>query len=203
MVTVPASAPPVPLGALLRVWLLLGAQSFGGGGATLTLIRREVVERRGWLTDAEFVRDWALCHVAPGINLLALTILIGRRVAGGRGVAVSLLGLLLPSVGITVGLAACYGHFRGVPAVRAALGGVIPATVGLGLLTAWQMARPLLAVARREGRGPSAWAAMALIGSGLAMALWRPPVLAVLCAVGGAGALLHWGWDARRRRRRP
>ena len=194
--------PSPSLGTLLRVWLLLGLQSFGGGGATLTLIRREVVERRGWVTDAEFVRDWALCQVAPGINLLGLTILIGRKLSGARGIAVSLLGLLLPSVGITVALAACYGHSRGLPVVRAALGGVVPGTVGLGLLTAFQMARPLLAVARREGRGALTWAGTALVGSGLVAALWRPPVLVILCAAGAAGALLHWGRDARRRRER-
>ncbi len=185
---------------VLRVWLLLGLQSFGGGAATLTLIRREMVERRGWLNDADFVRDWALCQVAPGINLVCLTILIGRRLAGTRGIGVALLGLLLPSVTITIALTACYAHFRDVRLVQAAVRGVIPGTVGLGLLTSYQMARPLLAVAQREGKTSFLWAGTALVGSGLVMALWQPPVLAVLCGVGGLGALLHWGLDAQRRR---
>lgn len=191
--------PSPPLVTVLRVWLLLGLQSFGGGAATLTLIRREIVERRGWLTDAEFVRDWALCQVAPGINLVCLTILIGRRLAGARGIGVALLGLLLPSVTITIALTACYAHFRDLRLVQAAVRGVIPGTVGLGLLTSYQMARPLLAVARREGKTSLHWAGIALIGSGLAMALYQPPVLAVLCGVGGLGALLHWANDVRRR----
>lgn len=200
--TIPSQNPlPTPR-AVLGVWLLLGLQSFGGGGATLVLIRREIVERRGWMTDAEFVRDWALCQVTPGINLLALTILIGRRLAGGMGICAALLGLLVPSVAITVALAACYGHFRDLRVVQAAVRGVIPATVGLGLLTAFQMLRPLLAVARREGKGSLVWAATALVGSGLVMALGQPPVLAVLCGVGGMGALLHWARDARRGRQR-
>jgi len=197
------SSEGVPLGALLRVWLLLSLQSFGGGAATLTLIRREVVERRGWLTDAEFVRDWALCQVAPGINLLALTILIGRRLAGVPGICLALVGLLLPSVAITVALTASYAHFRNTPAVQASLRGVIPATVGLGLLTAYQMARALLTAARREGKTSLLWSLAVLMGSGLVMALWQPPVVLVLCAAGAAGALLHWGHDVRRRRRQP
>lgn len=191
--------PSPPLVTVLRVWLLLGLQSFGGGAATLTLIRREIVERRRWLIDAEFVRDWALCQVAPGINLVCLTILIGRRLAGARGIGVALLGLLLPSVTITIALTACYAHFRDLRLVQAAVRGVIPGTVGLGLLTSYQMARPLLAVARREGKTSLHWAGIALIGSGLAMALYQPPVLAVLCGVGGLGALLHWANDVRRR----
>lgn len=199
MVTSQSSSSDISLLTVLRVWLLLGLQSFGGGAATLTLIRREIVERRGWLTDAEFVRDWALCQVAPGINLVCLTILIGRRLAGARGIGVALLGLLLPSVTITIALTACYAHFRDLRLVQAAVRGVIPGTVGLGLLTSYQMARPLLAVARREGKTSLLWAGIALIGSGLAMALYQPPVLAVLCGVGGLGALLNWANDVRRR----
>ena len=188
----------VPLQRLLCVWLSLGVQSFGGGAATLALIRRAVVERHGWITDAEFVRDWALCQVTPGINLLGLTILIGRRLAGGAGIAVCLLGLLLPSVTITVLLTAFYGHYRGLPTVRAAVRGVIPATAGLGLLTAWSLARPLLAASRREGRRSLTVGLGLLVVSGVAVAVWRPPVVLILCAAGLAGAGFHWRRDVRR-----
>ena len=75
---------------LLRVWFMLGLQSFGGGMATLYLIQRTTVERYHWLTAAEFSRDWALCQAAPGINLLGMTILIGRKVAGLAGALVAL-----------------------------------------------------------------------------------------------------------------
>ena len=186
------------LGLILRVWLSLGIQSFGGGAATLALIRRAVVERHGWMTDAEFVRDWALCQVTPGINLLGLTVLIGRRLAGAAGIAVCLLGLLLPSVTITVLLTACYGHYRDLPAVRAALRGVIPATVGIGLVTAWGLARPLLAASRREGKGTLPLSLALLAGSGAVAAFWHPPVVWILCAAGSAGALFHWRRDVRR-----
>ena len=124
---------------LLRVWLTLGLQSFGGGGATLALIRREVLERRGWVTEEAFTEDWALCQLAPGINLTALTILLGRRIAGARGIVLCLLGLLLPSVLVTVVLTAFYAPVRDSVLVKAALRAIVPASVGLGLLTAFQM----------------------------------------------------------------
>jgi chromate transport protein ChrA len=79
-------------------------------------------------------------QIAPGINLLGLTILIGRGVAGVPGV-LALLGLLLPSVTHPT----ANGALRARPAlevVQAALRGVVPATVGLGLLTTVQMTRP-------------------------------------------------------------
>lgn len=186
-----------PPGAVLRVWLSLGLQSFGGGAATLALIRQAMVEQRGWLTDAEFVRDWALCQVAPGINLLALTILIGRRLAGVPGIALSLVGLLLPSVAITVVITAIYAHVQDLSLVRSAVRGIIPATVGIGLLTAYNMAQPLLRDSRREGRTATLVASLLLVGGGGAVALRHPPVVAVLCVAGALGALFQWWREGR------
>ncbi|MEZ4728879.1 MAG: chromate transporter [Caldilineaceae bacterium] len=125
---------------LLRVWFMLGVQSFGGGMATLYLIRRAAVERHRWLTAEEFTRDWALCQAAPGINLLCMTILVGRQVAGLAGALVALVGLLLPSVTLTILMIALYADLRTLPVVQAALHGVVPATVGLGLLLTTNMA---------------------------------------------------------------
>jgi chromate transporter len=160
------------------IWLLLGLQSFGGGVATLALIRRAAVDRYRWLTEAEFTRDWALVQVAPGINLLGVIVLIGRRVRGARGAALALFGLLLPSVAVTLLLTAGYDRLHRLPEMQAALRGVIPATVGLGLLTGLQMARPPLAAARSEGRGRLAVGLGVLIGSGVALEwLHWPPVL--------------------------
>src|SRR5215831_18533026 len=141
---------PSPL-QLLRIWTMIGMQSFGGGSATLYLIRRVAVERHGWISDDDFTRYWGICQIAPGINILGLVILIGFRVAGTLGAALSLCGLLLPSAAITVALTSVYASIREAPVVRAAIAGVVPATVGLGLLLGYTMVRPLLNRARSEG----------------------------------------------------
>jgi chromate transporter len=187
-----AVATPPPLAHFLRVWLVLGFQSFGGGVATLTLIRRKIVEQQGWLSEAEFIRNWGLVQMAPGINLLGLTILIGQRVAGAKGVALALLGLLLPSVTLTLLLTALYEHIQHLEVVQAALRGVIPATVGLGLLTAMQMARPLLVASRREGKASFLLSSILLSGSGMLVAWQHWPVILVLCVVGGLSAFAGW-----------
>lgn len=186
----PLNAPPTSV-RLLCVWLRIGLQSFGGGATTLFLIRRAVVDEQGWLDDAEFTRINALCHVTPGINLIALTVLIGRRARGWPGVCVSLAGLLLPAALITVLLTAGYARVREAPAARAALRGIVPATVGLGLLTAERLARPLLAASREEGKASLLLSIALLAGSALAVALWHVPVFAVLFAAGTASALFH------------
>ena len=179
--------------SLFRVWLSLGLQSFGGGAATLALIRRAAVETHGWVTEAEFARFWSLVQIAPGINLLALTILIGRRTGGAKGIALALAGLLLPSAAVTAALTASYQRVQDTPLVRDALHGIIPATVGLGLLTAWQIARPALLQSRREGRG-NLLVSLALLIASAAVMLWlHPPVLVILLGAGALGAAWEWG----------
>ena len=182
---------------MLWIWLNVGIQSFGGGSATLYLIRRAAVTRNGWLTDEEFTRYWGICQIAPGFYILGLVILIGWRVAGAVGVALALGGLLLPSAAITMALTAVYSSVEQVPLVRAALKGVVPATVGLGLLLAYSMARPLLATSRREGRSSLALGWVLLLGSMFTVALSQAPVVAVLWGTGAIAALAQW-WRARR-----
>jgi chromate transporter len=184
----------------LRIWLNIGIQSFGGGAATLYLIRREAVDRRGWLSDAEYTRYWGICQIAPGINILGLVILIGWQVSGAAGAALALAGLLLPSAAITILLTAMYSRIEQVALVQAALHGVVPATVGLGLLLAVGMLRPLLSASRKEGRA-SLVVALTLLGSCvLVVALTSTPVVAVLWGTGGLAGLANWQRVARQRR---
>lgn len=184
---------------LFRVWLSLGLQSFGGGAATLALIRRASVDTHGWVTEAEFSRFWSLVQLAPGINLLALTILIGRRTAGTKGIVLAVAGLLLPSAAVTVALTASYQRVQDTLLVRDALHGIIPATVGLGLVAAWQIARPALLRSRREGKGNLMVSLALLLASGAVMQWRHPPVLVILLGAGALGAAWEWG---RRRTRR-
>nr|WP_309684925.1 chromate transporter [Armatimonas sp.] len=179
------------LGRLFGIWFLLGLQSFGGGGAMLTLIRRTVIERYGWLTEEEFTRDWALCQVCPGINLTAFTILIGRRIAGGAGAVVCLVGLMLPSVTCTILLTVWYAALRDSLLMKAALKAVVPASVGLGLLSAYEVARPAVRESAREGNRWLLLALFLLLGSGSVLLWLKLPVVSVLATAGGLSAFCH------------
>jgi chromate transporter len=183
---------------LFRIWFQLGIQSFGGGMATLFMIRRAVVNQQQWLSAEEFTRDWALCQAAPGINLICMTILIGRHVAGIPGAVVAMIGLLLPSVSITVAMTALYATFRDSTLLQSALHGVVPATVGLGLLLSSSMARPILAANRRESLLSLLIGITLLVGSALAILIWQLPVILVLCTAGFIGAVSSWAQTARK-----
>jgi chromate transporter len=179
-------------------WFWIGLQSFGGGAATLTLVRQAAVDRYGWLTAEEFTYSWALVQMEPGINLLALTILIGRQVAGWPGIAAGLAGLLLPSAAVTIALTAGYARLveiqahhpgGGLKLLGPAMHGVAPAVVGLFLCIAWQTAGPLLAASRREGLGSLSVSLAIIAGSALIATYLRVPIFSVLFGAAILGSL--------------
>lgn len=184
---------PPTIWRLLRAWLAIGMQSFGGGSSTLLLIRRVMVERNGWVSDDEVTKAWAICQIPPGINLLALTTLLGWRLAGGLGILVSLGGLLLPSVTITIALTALYRSLQQLSVVQAALQGIVPATIGLGALMSWQLARPLFAASRAENWRSVGLSAALFASGGALVIVWDVPIVLVLAGAGLCGALgYHW-----------
>src|SRR5713226_5877057 len=119
---------------LFRIWASVGLQSFGGGASTVFLIQRTFIEKHRWLSIEEFMHLWNLCILTPGINLVALTILIGRKLGGAWGIVISLAGLLLPSALITCLLTVGFKSVEHLPAVQAILRGVVPATGGIMML---------------------------------------------------------------------
>lgn len=140
--------PPRPLD-LLRAWFAIGTQSVGGGSSTLFLMRLFMVERKRWMTQREFLEDWALSRLSPGIHMVALAGLLGRRVDGPRGAALAVLGMMLPAGIISMMLTAGYGFVRDEPVVRAALAGMGPVTVGLTLGVTYALAKTAVRHGRR------------------------------------------------------
>ncbi len=136
---------------LFRIWASIGLQSFGGGASTTLLIQRAFIEKHKWLSMEEFAHLWNLCILTPGINLVALTVLIGKKLGGTWGIVVSLAGLLLPSATITCLLAALFIQIEHVAAVQAIFRGVIPATGGIMLVVGLNFALPLIRKGYKEG----------------------------------------------------
>lgn len=131
---------PPSMRELARAWFDVSTQSFGGGTSTLFMIRRILVDRLGWITLREFTESWALCQLSPGIHLVAFAGLLGQRIAGLRGVLVSVAGLMVPAAIITAILTAGFGQIAQHPLTVAALAGIAPVSggmaIGLALTTA-------------------------------------------------------------------
>ncbi len=177
------------LGELLRVWSGIGLQSFGGGASTLYLIH-EACRRRGWLSEEEFTRAWALVQISPGINLIKLTLLIGYKLRGWPGLLVALAGLLLPSAVVTVLMTAGLAAVREQPVVAAAMRGVVPATIGLSIALGLQMAWPLLRAARKEGRASIIAHLLIILAALLLLVIAHASPLLALGLGGAAGVLV-------------
>lgn len=167
---------------------LIGIQSFGGGSSTFLLIHQACM-RHKWLTEEEFVRDWALAQIAPGINLMKLTMMLGYRLRGWPGLLAASGGLILPSAAITVLMTAGFAAISGHPLVKAALRGVMPAAIGLSLAMAVQMARPALALAYKEGPARLSAHLAILSAAALGLAVLELSPVVILFGSGALAAL--------------
>ena len=175
---------------VLGVWLRIGVQSFGGGPSTNFSIRNEFIYKRAWLKEEEYASFWVLCQLVPGVNLIALTILIGKKFGGAAGIAISLFGMLFPSTSITLLLAVGFSLIQGWPPIQAMLKGLTPATAGISLVVALQFANPLMRRAKKEGYY-STITSLLIIGVGaIVVALFKLPVVIVFLGAAMAGALV-------------
>jgi chromate transporter len=139
---------PVPsLLALARVFTMISLQSVGGG--TTAWIRREVVNRRRWLTEPQFLGGLALAQITPGGNAVNLSIYIGTTLRGRAGALAVMAGMVLMPVVLVLALGAAFARLRNVPGVDSAMAGVGAAAIGLTLANG-------IDLARRAGRRPVA-----------------------------------------------
>jgi chromate transporter len=174
---------------LFRIWAAIGFQSFGGGASAQFLIQRVFIDRHGWLTAEEYLHLWGLCILTPGINMIALTVLIGRKMAGAAGIVASVAGLLLPSGAITCILAALFQHLAGVAAVQEILRGIVPATGGVMLVVGTNFARPLLRRGYDEGTFALLASCVLIVVCALAVIFLRLSIIVVILGAIGLGAL--------------
>jgi chromate transporter len=174
---------------LFRVWAAIGLQSFGGGASTTFLIQRTFIEQYHWLTMEEFLHFWNLCILTPGINLIAVTVLIGKKLGGIPGIVASLAGMLLPSAAITCLLAALFTQIEHIAAVQAILRGVVPATGGIMLLVGVNFARPLIRRAQKAGMVYMLASGLVVLACAVAIILLKLTVVIVIIGAVLIGAL--------------
>ncbi len=128
---------------LFLTYFKIGTFTLGGGYAMLPLIQREIVERKHWISEEEFVNMIALAQAAPGLIAVNSAIFIGWRCGGWKGVLGAVLGAVLPSFVIILTIAMIFSEWKNYPAVEAIFKGIRPAVVAL-------IVAPLVGMAKRE-----------------------------------------------------
>ena len=146
---------------LFVAFLKVGLSGFGG---VLPFARRALVERRGWLSAAEFNETLSLCQSIPGPNIVNLSVVVGSRFAGPGGALAALAGLVVAPVALVLVLAALWSRYGAIGHVPAAIRGLSAAAAGLAAATSVKMAKPVLTAAPYTA-GPIVLAAF--IGVGL------------------------------------
>src|SRR5262249_37959175 len=111
-------------------FLTLGAFTIGGGLTMIAFIQDQVVAQFGWLTPREFVDGLALGQLTPG-PVLMIAAYVGYKVAGIAGATVAAVAAFLPSFIIRCVILPVLDGVRQLEWMRAVLGGMGPAVIGV------------------------------------------------------------------------
>ena len=161
----------VGLPAIFVAFCRLGVVSFGGG--TAGWLYREIVERRRWINDTEFLSGAALGRLMPGSGGVNLTVQVGQHLHGGSGALAAVLGLLSGPLAIILALAAGYTRLGQNVTLHAVLDGIAAAAIGLTFATGLKLVR-----FGRGSAGPLAVTAATVLSVGV---LRWPMIPVVLC----------------------
>ncbi|SIQ39554.1 chromate transporter [Janthinobacterium sp. TND4EL3] len=181
---VPARPQPASLADLFFSFTWLALQGFGG---VLAVIQREMVERKRWLTQEEFLEDWAVAQIMPGPNVVNLSLMVGGRYFGLRGALTALAGMLAVPLVIVLLLGVLYTRFGDNAQMAGALRGMAAVSAGMIAATGVKLATAL-------ARHPlPLWLTLSIAVLGVLMvAVFRWPLLYVLLGLGGIGCLLTY-----------
>lgn len=172
------------LGDILLSFLKIGAFTFGGGYAMIPVIQHEVITRRGWIAEQEFIDLLTLAQTAPGPISLNTAVFVGYKCRGFLGALMAILGVILPSFLVILGVAIFFSEIRDNMWVDAAFKGMRPAVVAL-------IVAPIVGLARGMH-----WAKMA-VAAAVALIVWYFAISPVWFLV--AGAIVGVVWAARGR----
>ena len=171
---------------LFWTYLKIGTFTLGGGYAMLPLIQREVVDRKGWIDEDEYLNMIALAQAAPGLIAVNSAIFIGWRVGGWRGVCGAVLGAVLPSFLIILTIAMIFQDWKEIPAVEAAFKGIRPAVVALIAAPLFKLAKSAMKAKGQQTKEKGQNAVFLLVSLAAALLIWLGhvnPVWVILATI--------------------
>ncbi len=164
-------------------FLRLGALGFGGPIALAGYMQRDLVERRGWVTQDEYLQGLAAAQTLPGPLAAQLAMWLGYLRRGFWGATVAAFAFILPPFLIVTLVAALYVAFSGTTAIQALFYGIGPAVIALIARGAWK----LLGVSVRSDR--RLWAIFAVVA--VVTFVVRSEVAVLFILAGVVGVLLY------------
>jgi chromate transporter len=177
------------LSELAKIFLRLGATSFGGPAAHIAIMEDEFVRRRHWLSHEEFLDLVSACNLIPGPNSTEMAIHLGLLRGGWPGFLVAGISFIAPAMGIVMGLGWAYHLYGSLPWALGILHGVEPVVVAVVIQAVWSLGRSAL----------RSWSLGAVFAVCLAAALAGMDELVILAAAGLGLILARAASDGRAR----
>ena len=119
----------------------IGAFTIGGGYAMIPIIQKEVVDKKGWIEEEDFLDVLAISQSAPGLLAVNISIFLGYRLKGVKGSIVATLGSVLPSFLIILLIAMFFAGYQDNPTVIKIFKGIRPVVVSLIAVPVINMAK--------------------------------------------------------------
>ena len=126
---------------LFMTFSRMALQGFGG---VLTVVQRELVERKRWMSTTQFVEEWSVAQIMPGPNVVNLSLMIGGRYFGLPGAMAALAGLLCLPLLLVLALAVLFGGVSDSAHAQGALRGMGAVAAGLIIATGLKLSHALL-----------------------------------------------------------
>jgi chromate transporter len=119
----------------------LGLTAFGGPAAHVAIMHDEVVKRRKWLSDQEFLDLLGATNLIPGPNSTEMAIHLGFLRAGWAGLAAGGLCFIIPAMLIVLALAWAYARWGALPQAGWLLYGIKPVVIAIIAQALWSLGR--------------------------------------------------------------
>ncbi len=137
----PHSSLSARLGELASLFVKLGTISFGGPAAHVALIQEEIVRRRQWVTQQQFLDMLGAANLIPGPTSTEIAINVGFLRAGWAGLCVAGASFILPAATITGAFAWAYVRFGSFPQASSILEGIKAAVIAVIAIAIWRLGK--------------------------------------------------------------
>lgn len=124
---------------IFRIFLKIGAFTFGGGYAMIALLEDEFVDKRSWLNESEFLDMTAIAESTPGPVAINAATYLGYKLAGFKGALAASLAVCIPSFAIIYVISFFYERFQQITWVASAFKGIQACVVYLILSAGLRM----------------------------------------------------------------
>jgi chromate transporter len=126
---------------LFLTFCKLGAISFGGNMALVSVVQNYSCRKKQWLSDEVFLDGVTLCSLLPGPLAVNLIAYVGYKIRGLTGALTCIIGVLLPSFILVTGLSYLYFTYGKIPEVKSFLHSLAPVISGVIIATVIPLAR--------------------------------------------------------------